>query len=178
LLVARLSFSFVSFDIIIVKDLKLKIKHLFGAPLFTPNLAYFELWDDLMGDCKAKALEMGLGMQKYFEDNDLGAALGAAAPNLFGRLLRTEGSSTASASNILSVVPCSEKECTKRQDCVLPMVFPRKPECSQVKPYDNEISGPKYNLFFNAGSLSLWQREGLLHEGFTLDISLTGWIVL
>ena len=68
--------------IFVVKDLKLKIKLLSGAPLFTPNLAYFEQWDNLLNDCKAKALEMGLGMQKYFEDSDLGVALGAAAPNL------------------------------------------------------------------------------------------------
>ena len=142
--------------------------------MFTPNLAYFGLWDELMIDCEAKALEMGLEMQKYFEDSDLGVALGAAAPNLFGRLLRTEGPSTASASNILSVVPCSEKECTKRQDCVLPMVFPRNPDCSQVQPYDNDLSDPQYNLFFNVGSLDLWQEEqeeGLLYEDFTSDIS-------
>jgi hypothetical protein len=137
------------FLIFVIKDLKLKIKLLFGAPLFTPNLAYFKQWDNLINDCKAKALEMGLGMQKYFEESDLGVALGAAAPNLFGRLLTSEGSSTASASNILGVVPCSEKECTKRQDCVLPMVFPRKPGYSQVQPYNNEHSDSQCGLFSN-----------------------------
>ena len=124
----------------VAKDLKLKIKLLFGAPLFTPNLAYFKLWDDLMVDCKAKALEMGRAMQKYFEDSQLGDTLGAAAPNLFGRLQRkSESSSAAPHTAVLEVVPCDEKECTKRQDNILPMAFPRNPKYSQVQPFLTSI---------------------------------------
>ena len=141
----------------VVKNLKVEIKLLFGAPLFTPNLAHFGQWDGLINDCKAMALELGLAMQKYFEDSQLGVTLGTAAPNLFGRLqLKSEGSSAVSTSDIWNVVPCSEKECTKRQDGVLPMVFPRNPDCSQVQPYNTDLSCPKYDPVSNAGSLSRW----------------------
>ena len=115
--------------------------------MFTPNLSYFKLWDNLLNNCKAKALEMGLAMQKYFEDSQLGDTLGAAAPNLFGRLQKkSESSSVAPHTADFDVVPCDDKQCTKRQDNILPMVFPRNPKYSQVQPF-NKHSYIKHGQF-------------------------------
>ena len=67
-------------------ELKTRLKELLGAPLLVPNLAHFGLWDNLIEECKARALELGQEMQQYFEKNDLGTVLGEAfVPNLCGK---------------------------------------------------------------------------------------------
>jgi hypothetical protein len=112
------------------KDLNHRIRLLLGAPRFVPNLSYFGLWADLIKDCKAKALELGWEMQQYYTDNDLGNVLGAAAPNIFGKIQGAEGSSSA-GSDLLIVAPCKPEACVKRQDAALPFPFPQNPAFSQ-----------------------------------------------
>ena len=64
---------------------KQRVKLLLGAPRFAPNLEHLGLWNDLIADCKEKALALGQDMQTYFVESELGTALGQeAVPNVFG----------------------------------------------------------------------------------------------
>ena len=108
------------------KELKSRIKLLLGAPLFTPNLAHFGLWDDLIEDCKSKALTLGLDMRRHFYDNRLGEVLGPEMlPNMYGTVQRDHRSAA------FLVVGSLTKRCTVRQDCTLPE-FTQNPQYSQL----------------------------------------------
>ena len=113
------------------KDLKRRIKLLLGAPLLTPNLAHFGLWDYLIMDCRSKALLMGNEMKQYFTDSDLGTILGPVAlPNECGKV-QCRRFWQDHGSDYFLVVPADAGDCTTRQDSVLPK-FPWKVECSQL----------------------------------------------
>jgi hypothetical protein len=93
------------------KALKRKIKRLFGVARFTSNLAYFELWGDLLQECGSKALELGQDMQHCFVESDLGIKLGEAIPNTFAKVQMGKGVS----SNCFVTTPCSKENGVRRQ---------------------------------------------------------------
>ncbi len=102
-----------------------------GAPRFAPNLEYFELWEDLMEDCKRQAVEIGQGMKRYSDTHELSVVLGEEAiPRTFGKLQMRAGG------NQFVVERCSRKECARRQDeCMHPPesgIFPQNMAHSQV----------------------------------------------
>jgi hypothetical protein len=113
------------------KNIKNKIKAVLGAPRFTPNLKHFELWEDLIGDCKRQALEIGQDMKSYYDTHDLAVVLGEKAiPNTFGKLQMRAGK------NQFVVERCSLEECTRRQDEAMRPpesgIFPQNAAHSQV----------------------------------------------
>jgi hypothetical protein len=113
------------------KKIKNKIKAVLGAPRFASNLDYFELWEDLIEDCKRQALEIGQGMKRYYDTHQLSIVLGEEAiPATFGKLKMRAGE------NQFVVERCSLEECTRRQDeCMDPPengVFPQNVAHSQV----------------------------------------------
>jgi hypothetical protein len=102
------------------KMLKLRIKKLLGVTRFTTNLAHFGLWDGLIRDCEAKALELGQGMQTHFIASKHGVVLGnEAMPNTYGQVGQIR------ANGLLQVSPCEERRGVTRQDSVLS--FPQNP---------------------------------------------------
>jgi ankyrin repeat protein len=108
------------------KALKKRIKLVLGSPRFAPNLAHLGLWEDLIQDCRVKALALGQDMQKYFMDNDLGTALGdKVIANVFGRFKVGENGHR-------DVVPCNKDEGVRRQDGAMPTSFPQNPGYSQL----------------------------------------------
>jgi ankyrin repeat protein len=109
-------------------QLKNRLKNLLGAPLLTPNLAYFGLWGHLIEVCEVKALELGQEMQQYFEKNNLGTVLGEAfVPNTCGKFQVGNG-------GLLHVVSCAADEGERRQDGAMPKIpmFPRSSVHSQL----------------------------------------------
>ena len=96
------------------EDLKKKIKALLGAPRFTPNLAHFGLWEDLIQDCKRQALEIGQDMKAYYHAQNLSIVLGESVlPHTFGKLrLHT----SMSGVNVYKVDAGSVEDCIRRQD--------------------------------------------------------------
>jgi ankyrin repeat protein len=85
-------------------ELKARLKGLLGAPLLVPNLAHFGLWDHLIEECKARALELGQEMQQYFEENSLGTILGEAfIPNLYGKFQAENGDDDSTISGLPTV---------------------------------------------------------------------------
>jgi hypothetical protein len=113
------------------ENIENKIKAVLGAPRFALNLEYFELWEDLMEDCKRQALEIGQGMKRYFDTHELSVALGEEAiPSTFGKFQMGAGE------NQFVVERCSEEECARRQDeCMHPPesgIFPQNVAHSQV----------------------------------------------
>jgi hypothetical protein len=110
--------------------LKHRIKNLLGAPRFTSNLAHFGLWDALIQDCEAMALELGQVMQNHFINSNHGTALGKKAiPTAHGKVGRRAG-------GLLQVLPCRETCGVTRQDRVLSFPggdsFPQNPAGSQL----------------------------------------------
>jgi ankyrin repeat protein len=111
--------------------LKIRLQGLLGAPLLVPNLAHFGLWDHLIKECKARALELGQELQQYFEKSNLGTVLGEAfIPNLCGKFQAGNG-------GVLKVVPCTSDEGERRQDGAMPtnelgFGFPRNLAHSQL----------------------------------------------
>jgi hypothetical protein len=96
------------------EDLKKKIKALLGAPRFTPNLANFGLWDDLIQDCKRQALEIGQDMKAYYHTKNLSIVLGESVlPHTFGKLRPHAGMSGV---NVYKVEAGSIEDCVRRQD--------------------------------------------------------------
>jgi hypothetical protein len=96
------------------EDLKKKIEALLGAPRFTPNLAHFGLWKDLIQDCKRQALEIGQGMKAYYHTKNLSIVLGESVlPHTFGKL---QPHTRMSGVNIYKVEAGSVENCIRRQD--------------------------------------------------------------
>ena len=113
------------------KNIKDKIKAVLGAPRFAPNLEYFELWEDPIEDCKRQALEIGQGMKRYYDANELSVVLGEKAiPSTFGKFQMRAGE------NQFVVERCSQEECARRQDEAMhPLesgIFPQNVAHSQV----------------------------------------------
>ncbi len=113
------------------KNINNKIKAVLGAPRFASNLQYFELWDDLIEDCKCQALEIGQGMKTYYDTHELSVVLGEKAiPNTFGKFQMRAGE------NQFVVERCSQEECARRQGEVMhPLeswIFPQNVAHSQV----------------------------------------------
>ncbi len=74
------------------KNIKNKIKAVLGAPRFAPNLEYYGLWEDLIGDCKRQALDIGQGMKTYYDTQELSVVLGEKAiPSTFGKFQMRAG---------------------------------------------------------------------------------------
>jgi len=126
------------------KALKQKIKSLFGVIRFTTNLAYFELWDDLIRDCGSMALELGREMQKYFVAKDLGTVLGEAIPNVFATVHISESAS----GNIFVTTPCSKEDGVRRQDGIMPS-----------SNAESGVPGWRMNPDFS----QLWNEKGFIH---------------
>jgi hypothetical protein len=96
------------------EDLKKKIKALLGAPRFTPNLAHFGLWEDLIQDCKRQALEIGQDMKAYYHTKNLSIVLGESVlPHTFGKL---RPHTSMSGVNVYTVEAGSAEDCIRRQD--------------------------------------------------------------
>jgi hypothetical protein len=96
------------------EDLNNKIKALIGAPRFTPNLAHFGLWEDLIEDCKRQALEIGQGMKAYYRTKNLSIVLGESVlPHFFGKL---RPYTSMSGVNVYKVEAGSAEDCVRRQD--------------------------------------------------------------
>ena len=93
------------------KAVKQKIKRLFGVVRFTKNLAYFELWEDLIQDCGSMALELGRDMHKYFLEGDLGTVLGEAIPNVFAKVHNCKDAT----GDLFVTTPCSKEDGVRRQ---------------------------------------------------------------
>jgi hypothetical protein len=113
------------------KKIKNKIKAVLGAPRFASNLEYFGLWEDLIEDCKRQALEIGQGMKRYYDTNELSVALGGKAiPSTFGKFQMRSGE------NQFVVERCSQEEGARRQDeSMHPLesgIFPQNAAHSQV----------------------------------------------
>ena len=108
------------------KHLKQRVHQLLADPRFTTNLAHFGLWDELIQDCKVKALILGRGMQKCFVDKKLGTVLGSTAvPDLFGKF-------EVERTGLIEVVPCWAERSLRTQNCVVPGFFPRNESFSQL----------------------------------------------
>ncbi len=102
------------------EDLKKKIKALLGAPRFTPNLAHFGLWEELIQDCTRQALEIGQDMKAYYHAKNLSIVLGESVlPHTFGKLRQHTSMSDVS---ICRVEMGSVEDCIRRQDD--PMLAP------------------------------------------------------
>jgi hypothetical protein len=96
------------------EHLKKKINALLGAPRFTPNLAHFGLWEDLIQDCKRQALEIGQDMKAYYHTKNLSIVLGESVlPQTFGRL---RPHTSMSGVNVYTVEASSVEDCIRRQD--------------------------------------------------------------
>jgi hypothetical protein len=96
------------------EDLKKKIKALLGAPRFTPNLAHFGLWEDLIQDCKRQALEIGQDMRTYYHTKNLSIVLGEGVlPHTFGKL---RPHTSMSGVKCYKVEVGSVEDCVRRQD--------------------------------------------------------------
>jgi hypothetical protein len=113
------------------KNINSMIKAVLGAPRFASNLEYFQLWDDLIEDCKRQALEIGQGMKRYYDTNELSVVLGEKAiPNTFGKCQMRAGE------NQFVVERCSQQECARRQDEAMHPpdsgIFPQNVAHSQV----------------------------------------------
>jgi hypothetical protein len=113
------------------KNIENKIKAVLGAPRFAPNLEYFELWEDLIEDCKRQALEIGQGMKTYYDTHELSVVLGEKAiPNTFGKFQMRAGE------NQFVVEQCSPLQCARRQDEAMHPpesgIFPQNVAHSQV----------------------------------------------
>ena len=107
-------------------ELKKRIKLLLGTHRFTSNLKHLGLWDDLIQHSKSKALVLGVDMQTYFVDANLGTVLGnGAVSNTFGKFEQDKY-------GLRHVVECNQAEGVRRQDATLPMVFPFNPAYSQL----------------------------------------------
>jgi hypothetical protein len=172
------------------KEIKGRLEQLLGNEFFVLNLQHLGVWDDLVQYCSAEALRMGTPMQAYFEELNLGKALGEAYPNVYGKIKHRCGCSLCSTtcsicswvisfvhlvrivcsdeaddsrivrhSSILGgmslykkvkigftgnrqgvkdggrrlvVSSCGPEACTRRQDGVLPLPFPRDDSKSQL----------------------------------------------
>jgi ankyrin repeat protein len=120
------------------KQLKQQVKKLLGVGLYTANLDTQHcqaVWSKLQTHCTKHALQLGEGMDDYFETHDLGKALGF--PNTFGKAVRVQdlrGGVGADSPNHrrVRVESCAEWECSKRQDSAIPTAFPLDPRISQL----------------------------------------------
>jgi hypothetical protein len=96
------------------ENLKKRIEALFGAPRFTPNLAHFGLWEDLIQDCKRQALEIGQDMKRHYHTKNLSIVLGESVlPHTFGKL---RPHTSFSGVNVYKVEAGSVEDCIRRQD--------------------------------------------------------------
>jgi hypothetical protein len=106
--------------------LKTKIQQLFGAPRFASNLKHLGLWDNLIEDCRVKAVALDESTRQCFVDKNLGKALGEdVVPNTFGKIeMREDG--------LRSVALCGQDEGAQTQAAAMPTEFPQNPVYSQL----------------------------------------------
>jgi hypothetical protein len=101
------------------ENIKNTIKAVLGAPRFAENLKYFELWEDLIEDCKRQALQIGQGMKRYYDTHQLSVVLGEEAiPSTFAKFQMRAGE------NQFVVERCSQEGCARRQDECMKLIFP------------------------------------------------------
>jgi ankyrin repeat protein len=127
-------------------EIKTRLERLLGAPLLVPNLAHFGLWDHLIEECKARALELGQEMQQYFEENSLGIILGEAfIPNLCGKFQAENGDDNNTISGPPMVEGLRAAQEIQRQEHICtnkgvvqrshtePALFERQRSCARLK---------------------------------------------
>jgi hypothetical protein len=83
------------------------------------------MWTDFHAFACALALDMGKGVQRYFEEHNLGEVIGQRLPNSFGRAQLKAAR--------YDVLPCLEQVASLRQDIVMAAPFPRDPSKSQLR---------------------------------------------
>jgi ankyrin repeat protein len=111
--------------------LKERVKMLLGEPYFSKNLGAEGLWEDLHAFACQLALELGTGMQEYFDEHRLGDVVGSGLPNVTNALLRQKDRYEVV---LLKLNPDVSSSCL-RQDSVSILPFPRDESKSQ---FDNE----------------------------------------